>query len=191
MSAIDQLEKELEDLRSRFSQAFQVLDGFSQLQTHFEQLTQTQQELEQSLSQAKNSLEDASAPSELQEQYTELESQFETKYAQLQSEILDLRHSFEATTYDLQEQLHHDRSQLKQLEQTATVPDPGADTNKLDWLENSMQDLSNLIYADRSALQHLDRRLNHVKRVTDIITIVGGSGFFVMTIIMIVTRLNR
>ncbi|KAI9132872.1 hypothetical protein [Acaryochloris sp. CCMEE 5410] len=187
MSAIDQLEKELEDLRSRFSQAFQVLDGFSQLQTHFEQLTQTQQELEQSLSQAKNSLEDASAPSELQEQYTELESQFEAKYAQLQSDILDLRHSFEATTYDLQEQLHHDRNQLKQLEQTAS-PAPGADTNKLDWLENSMQDLSNLIYADRSALQHLDRRLNHVKRVTDIITIVGASGFFVMTIIMVVTR---
>lgn len=187
MSAIDQLEKELESLRSRFSQAFQVLDGFSELQTHFEQLTQTQQELEQSLSQAKNSLEEASVPSQLQEQYVELESQFDTKYAQLQSEILDLRHSFEATTYDLQEQLHHDRSQLQQLEQ-ATTPAPGSDTNKLDWLENSMQDLSNLIYADRSALQHLDRRLNHVKRVTDIITIVGASGFFVMTIIMVVTR---
>ncbi len=187
MSAIDQLEKELEDLRSRFSQAFQVLDGFSQLQTHFEQLTQAQQELEQSLDRAKNTLQETSAPAQLQEQYSELESQLEAKYAQLQSELLDLRHSFEATTYDLQEQLHHDRSQLKQLEQTADSS-PGADTNKLDWLENSMQDLSNLIYADRSALQHLDRRLNHVKRVTDIMTIVGASCFFVMTIIVFVTR---
>jgi len=183
LSAIDRLEKELEGLRSRFSEAFQVLDGFSQLQTHFEQLTRTQQELEQSLSQAKNSLQETSEPA----QYAELESQLEAKFAQLQSEILDLRHSFEATTYDLQEQLHHDRSQLKQLDQM-TAPAPGADTNKLDWLENSMQDLSNLIYADRSALQHLDRRLNHVKRVTDIMTIVGASGFFVMTIIIFVTR---
>ncbi|WP_299484655.1 hypothetical protein [Acaryochloris sp. IP29b_bin.137] len=183
MSAIDQIERELQDLRSRFSQAFQVLDGFAQLQTHFEHLTQTQQELEESLNQAKDRLQDTSVPTHLQEKYTELE----TQYAQLQSELLDLRHSFEATTYDLQEQLHHDRSQIKQLEQSAGTA-PGADSNKMEWLENSMQDLSNLIYADRSALQHLDRRLNHVKRVTDIITIVGASCFFILTIMIFVTR---
>lgn len=188
MSAIDQIERELEDLRSRFSQAFQVLDGFSQLQTHFEQLTQTQQELEESLDRAKDSLQKSSMSTQLQEQYTQLESQIEAKYAQLHTELLDLRHSYEATTYDLQDQLHQDRSQLKQLGQPSGST-PGTDHNKLDWLENSMQDLSNLIYADRSALQHLDRRLNHVKRVTDIITIVGASGFFVMTIIVFfVTR---
>lgn len=187
MKAIDQIERELEDLRSRFSQAFQVLDNFSQLQTHFEQLTQTQQELEQSLSRAKDTLQASSVPAQLQEQYTQLESQMEAKYAQLHSELLDLRHSFEATTYDLQDQLHQDRGQFKQLEQNAGIP-PGADNNKLDWLENSMQDLSNLIYADRSALQHLDRRLNHVKRVTDIMTIVGASCFFVITVILFVTR---
>lgn len=187
MSAIDQIERDLQDLRSRFSQAFQVLDDFAQLQTHFEHLTQTQQELEQSLNQAKDRLQDTPVPTHLQEKYTELESQFEAKYAQLQSELLDLRHSFEATTYDLQDQLHHDRSQLKQLEKSAGTT-PGTDNNKMDWLENSMQDLSNLIYADRSALQHLDRRLNHVKRVTDIITIVGASCFFIMTVIVFVTR---
>lgn len=187
MRPIDQIEKELEDLRSRFSQAFQVLDGFSQLQIHFEQLTQTQAELEHSLSRAKESLRESPIPAQLQEQHNQLETQLEAKYAQLQSELLDLRHSFEASTYDLQDQLHHDRNQLKQLEQsTGTVP--GTDNNKLDWLENSMQDLSNLIYADRSALQHLDRRLNHVKRMTDILTVVGASCFFVMTVIMFVTR---
>ncbi|WP_299407417.1 hypothetical protein [Acaryochloris sp. IP29b_bin.148] len=187
MKAIDQIEKELEDLRGRFSQAFQVLDDFSQLQTHFEQLTQAQQELEQSLSQAKDRLQTSSAPGQLHEQYTQLEEQFETKYAQLHSELLDLRHSFEATTYDLQDQLHQDRGQLKQLEQTSGIA-PGGDNNKIEWLENSMQDLSNLIYADRSALQHLDRRLNHVKRVTDIMTIVGASCFFIITVILFVTR---
>lgn len=186
MSAIDQIERELEDLRSRFSQAFQVLDNLAQLQTHFEHLTQTQQELEQSLTQAKERLQGSSLPSDLQEKYAELESQFEAKYTQLQSEVLDLRHSFEATTYDLQDQLHHDRTQIKQLEQSSGVV-PGGDNNKMDWLENSMQDLSNLIYADRSALQHLDRRLNHVKRITDILTVGGGVLVFLVTVFIFVT----
>lgn len=187
MTAIDQIEKELADLRSRFSQAFQVLDDLSQLQTHFEQLTQTQQDLEVTLSRAQNALQASSTPVALQEQYSQLEAQLEAKYTQLHSELLDLRHSFEATTYDLQDQLHQDRSQLHQLGQHASTPS-SMDNNKLDWLENSMQDLSNLIYADRSALQHLDRRLNHVKRVTDIITIVGASCIFVITVVLFVTR---
>lgn len=183
MTAIDQIEKELADLRSRFSQAFQVLDDLSQIQTHFEQLTQTQQDLEATLSRAQNTLSASSTPVALQEQY----SQLEAKYTQLHSEMLDLRHSFEATTYDLQDQLHQDRNQLNQLGQNATTPS-SMDNSKLDWLENSMQDLSNLIYADRSALQHLDRRLNYVKRVTDIITIVGASCLFVITVVLFVTR---
>jgi len=186
LTAIDQIEKELADLRNRFSQAFQVLDDFSQLQTHFEQLTQTQQDLEATLGRAQNTLQASSTPV-LQEQYSQLEAQLEAKYAQLHSELLDLRHSFEATTYDLQDQLHQDRNQLHQLGQNANAPS-SMDNNKLDWLENSMQDLSNLIYADRSALQHLDRRLNHVKRITDIITVVGASFLFVITVVLFVTH---
>ncbi|NJM64942.1 MAG: hypothetical protein HC851_04375 [Acaryochloris sp. RU_4_1] len=188
MRAIDQIEKELETLRSRFNQAFQVLDGFSQLQTHFEQLTQTQQELEQSLNQAKAALQESSPPAQLQAQYTQLETQLETQFAQLHAELIDLRHSFEASTYDLQEQLHQDRSQLNQLQQQNLNTTPGVEGNKLDWLENSLQDLSNLIYADRAALQHLDRRLNHVKRLTDLQTIIGAGCFFLMTLIVFVTR---
>jgi uncharacterized phage infection (PIP) family protein YhgE len=187
LRAIDQIEKELETLRSRFNQAFQVLDGFSQLQTHFERLTQTQQELEQSLTQAKAALQESSPPAQLQE-YTQLETQLEAKFTQLHGELIDLRHNFESTTYDLQEQLHQDRRQLNQLQQQNLNTTPGVESNKLDWLENSLQDLSNLIYADRAALQHLDRRLNHVKRLTDLQTIIGASCFFLMTIIVIVTR---
>lgn len=183
MSAIDQVERELKDLRSRFSQAFQVLDGFAQLQTHLERLAQTQEELEQSLSQAKERLQASSSPTDL----NDLESKLEDRCSQLHSELLDLRHSFEATTYELRDQLHHEQTQIKQLEKFAGTTS-GADNNKMDWLENSMQELSNLIYADRSALQHLDRRLKQVKRLTDVLTIVGGCCFFIMTLIIFLTR---
>jgi len=182
LSAIDQVERELKDLRSRFSQAFQVLDGFAQLETHLERLAQTQEELEQSLNQAKDRLQDSST-----NDFSDLESKIEDRCSQLHSELLDLRHSFEATTYELRDQLHHEQTQIKQLEKFAGTTS-GSDSNKMDWLENSMQELSNLIYADRSALQHLDRRLKQVKRLTDVLTIVGGCCFFIMTLIIFLTR---
>lgn len=184
MTPVNQIEQEFEELRKRSHEAFQVLDQFTQLHSQLEQLTQTQQELDQYLQQVQTLLQ----ASPIANQSLELETQVDHRFTQFHSELLELRQNFEATTYDLQRQLRQDRIQIKHLEQCQQDPDSSQDGRKLAWLEDSLQDLSSLIYADRSALQHLDRRVNQAKRTIDLLSLLGPLSLIIMTVVLLIVR---
>ncbi|HEY9826891.1 MAG TPA: hypothetical protein V6D19_15745 [Stenomitos sp.] len=183
MSEIEQLEQELAELRRRFAQALSVVEDLSQVKAYFSDLSQKHQALETSLEKAKVFLENPPEPS-LEPRLAQLESQVDVRYEQLQAQLTNFRFDFDAVTRQLKEQIDRDQAKLHELNKGHPVSENSEDGDRLKWLESSLQHLNSSIYADRSMLQKLERRYNNLKRLVDIIAVVGVTGFILIVVLI-------
>jgi chromosome segregation ATPase len=175
LNEIDQIEQELSELKQRFAQSAQVLEDLAQLKVQFSELTQTYQAIQSSLGQAEQILKSSPEQSEaLTARLSQMESQFETRYEQLQAQLTNSRFDFDATSRQLQEKIEQDHHVLTQLRQTQEKSFANLDDgDRIQWLESSLQHFNSSMYADRTALQKLERNYNDLKRLLDICMIVG------------------
>lgn len=175
MNEIDQIEQELSELKQRFAQSAQVLEDLAQLKGQFSELTQTYQAIQSSLGQAEQMLKGSPEQSEaLGARLSQIESQFETRYEQLQAQLTNSRFDFDATSRQLQEKMEQDHHVLTQLKQTQEKSVANLDDgDRIQWIESSLQHFNSSMYADRTALQKLERNYNDLKRVVDIMMIAG------------------
>lgn len=175
MNEIDQIEQELSELKQRFAQSAQVLDDLAHLKTQFSELAQTYQAVQSSLGKAEEILKSSPEQSKaLGTRLSQIESQFEIRYEQLQAQLTNSRFDFDATNRQLQEKLEQDRQELTRLRQTQEKSSTHLEeSDRIQWLESSLQHFNSSMYADRTALQKLERNYNDLKRVVDIIVVVG------------------
>ncbi len=175
MNEIDQIEQELSELKQRFAQSAQVLDDLAHLKVEFSELTQTYQAIQSSLGQAEEILKGTPAQSEvLGKKLSQVESQFEMRYEQLQAQLTNSRFDFDATGRQLQEKIEQNHQELIRLRQAQEKfsANPEED-DRIQWLESSLQHFNSTMYADRTALQKLERNYSDLKRVVDIVVVVG------------------
>jgi chromosome segregation ATPase len=175
LNEIDQIEQELSELKQRFAQSAQVLDDLAHLKVQFSELTQTYQAIQSSLGQAEQVLKGSPHQSEaLGMRLSQIESQFEMRYEQLQVQLTNSRFDFDATNRQLQEKIEQDHQELTRLRQTQQKSFANLDDgDRIQWLESSLQHFNSSMYADRTALQKLERNYNDLKRMVDIIVVVG------------------
>jgi SMC interacting uncharacterized protein involved in chromosome segregation len=175
LNEIDQVEQELSELKRRFAQSAQVLDDLAHLKAQFSELTQTYQAVQASLGQAEQILKGSPEQSEaLSIRLSQIESQFETRYEQLQAQLTNSRFDFEATNRQLQEQVEQYHQELARFRQSREKSSTNLDEDdRIQWLESSLQHFNSSMYADRTALQKLERNYNDLKRVVDIMVVVG------------------
>jgi chromosome segregation ATPase len=176
LNEIDQVEQELSELKQRFAQSAQVLDDLAHLKVQFSELTQTYQAVQASLGQAEQILKGSPEQSEaLGIKLSQIESQFEMRYEQLQAQLTNSRFDFDATNRQLQEQVEQYHQELGRLRQSQDKSSANLDDgDRIQWLESSLQHFNSSMYADRTALQKLERNYNDLKRVVDIIVVVGS-----------------
>jgi chromosome segregation ATPase len=184
LNDIDQLEQELSALRQRVAQSLAVVDDLSQAKQQFAQLAETHQSLQQALDEAKSLLVQSQNSSSLEPRLAQLESQTDVRYEQLQAQLTNFRFDFDAMTRQFQEQLDRGQGQLSQMKRSGTQEPKGDDSERLQWLESSLQHLNSTLYADRSTLQKLERRYITLKRMVDIIAVVGFVSIMLMGLVV-------
>jgi DNA repair exonuclease SbcCD ATPase subunit len=187
LNEIDQIEQELSELKQRFTQSAQVLDDLAHLKVQFSEFTQTYQAIQSSLGQAEQALKGSPEQSEaLDTRLTHIESQFEMRYEQLQAQLTNSRFDFDATNRQLQEKIEQDHQELTRLRQTQQKSSANLDdSDRIQWLESSLQHFNSSMYSDRTALQKLERNYNDLKRVVDIMMVVGPIVCFLFLIALI------
>jgi DNA repair exonuclease SbcCD ATPase subunit len=175
LNEIDQIEQELSGLKQRFAQSAKVLEDLAHLKSQFSELTQTYQAIQSSLGQAEQILKGSPEQSEaLSTRLSQIESQFETRYEQLQAQLTNSRFDFDATNRQLHEKIEQDHQELARLKQTQDQSSANSeDGDRIQWLESSLQHFNSSMYADRTALQKLERNYNDLKRLVDIIVVIG------------------
>jgi DNA anti-recombination protein RmuC len=189
LNEIDQLEQELVALRQRFTQSLEVLEDLVHIKEKFDTLSDTYQLLQSNIDQAKTFLETASTPS-VEPRMIQLEAEMDVRYEQLQAQLTNLRFDSDAAARQLREEVELEQQKLAHLSQNSDQLPGGAaeDINRIKWVESSLQHLNSSVYADRAALQKLDRRVVSIKRMIDIIAVAGFVGFMVMGLIFFVLR---
>jgi DNA repair exonuclease SbcCD ATPase subunit len=172
LNEIDHLEQELGALRQRFAQSAEVLEDLSQIKEKFQTLSDSYQALQGSIDQAKAFLEASPTESRL----AQVEAQMDVRYEQLQAQLTNLRFDFEATTRQLREDADRNLTMPRSTSPSDVKQGPlGSieEDNRIKWIESSLQHLNTSVYADRSMLQKLDRRVSTLKRTIDIIAVAG------------------
>ena len=188
MNEIDQLEQELVALRQRFAQSLEVLEDLAHIKEKFDTLSDTYQLLQSNIDQAKTFLETASTPS-VEPRMVQLEAEMDVRYEQLQAQLTNLRFDSDAAARQLREEIELEQQKLAHINQNSDqLPGGIEDVNRIKWVESSLQHLNSSVYADRAALQKLDRRVASIKRMIDIIAVVGFVGFMVMGLIFFILR---
>jgi chromosome segregation ATPase len=188
LNEIDQLEQELVALRQRFAQSLQVLEDLAHIKEKFGTLSDTYQVLQGNIDQAKTFLETASTPS-VEPRLAQLEAEMDIRYEQLQAQLANLRFDSDAAARQLREEVELEQQQLAHLRQNSDqLPGGTEDANRIKWVESSLQHINSSVYADRAALQKLDRRVSSIKRMIDIIAIAGGVvGFMIIMLIFFIS----
>ncbi len=188
MNEIDQLEQELVALRQRFAQSLEVLEDLAHIKEKFGTLSNTYQVLQNNIDQAKTFLETASTPS-VEPRLAQLETEMDIRYEQLQAQLTNLRFDSDAAARQLREEVELEQQKLAHLSQNSDqLPGGIEDTNRIKWVESSLQHLNSSVYADRAALQKLERRMSSIKRMIDIIAVTGFVSFMVMGLIFFILR---
>ncbi len=188
MNEIDQLEQELTALRQRFAQSLEVLEDLAHIKEKFETLSETYQLLQNNIDQAKTLLEAASTPS-VEPRLAHLEAEMDLRHEQLQAQLTNLRFDSDAAARQLRKEVELEQQKLVTLSQNSNhLPSGVEDANRIKWIESSLQHLNNSVYADRTTLQKLDRRVASIKRMVDIIAVIGFVGFMVMMLIFMVLK---
>lgn len=189
MNEIDQLEQEFAALRQRFAQSLEVLENLSQVKEKFDKLSDSYQILQSSIDQAKTFLETSSVES-VEPRLLQLEAQMDVRYEQLQAQLTNLRFDFDAVTRQLREDVERGQQKLTHVMQSSSDQSLLSieDTNRIKWVESSLQHLNSSVYADRSALQKLDRRVTTLKRTIDIVAVIGFVGFMVLGVIFFIVK---
>jgi DNA repair exonuclease SbcCD ATPase subunit len=184
LNDLDQLEQELATLRQRVAQSLEIVDDLSQAKQQFAQLSQTHQSLQQTLDEAKTLLAQSPISSSIESRLAQLESQTDIRYEQLQAQLTNFRFDFDAMTRQFQEQLDRSQSKLSYLQRDTEQESQGGDAERLQWLESSLQHLNSTLYADRSTIQNLERRYITLKRMVDIIAVVGFVSIMLMALVI-------
>jgi chromosome segregation ATPase len=180
LNEIDQLEQELVALRQRFAQSLEVLEDLAHVKEKFDTLSETYQVLQNRLDQAKTFLETAS-PQAVEPRLAQLEAQMDMRHEQLQAQLTNLRFDSDAAARQLREDVALEQQKLTTLNGNSEQFQGGKeDANRVKWVESALQHLNSSVYADRAALQKLDRRVAGIKRMIDIIAVTGFVGFMVM-----------
>ncbi len=178
MNEIDQIEQDLLELKQRFTQSADVLEELSQIKAQFSDLSQSRQALEASLAKADQLFNQS--PEQLQSvetKFAQVEQQFESRYEQLQAQLTSFRFDFDAINRQLHEKIEQDRQGITRLEEVheQALANLGVDdADRLKWIESSLQHFNASIYNDRTALQKLERRYTDLKRLVNIMAVVGG-----------------
>jgi chromosome segregation ATPase len=188
LNEIDQLEQELVALRQRFAQSLEVLEDLAHIKEKFSTLSNTYQVLQNNIDQAKTFLETASTPS-VEPRLAQLETEMDIRYEQLQAQLTNLRFDSDAAARQLREEVELEQQKLAHLSQNGDqLPSGIEDANRIKWVESSLQHLNSSVYADRAALQKLERRMSSIKRMIDIIAVTGFVSFMVMGLIFFILR---
>jgi chromosome segregation ATPase len=187
LNEIDQIEQELSELKQRFAQSARVLEELTHVRMQFSEISQTYEALQLSLIKAEQALAVSDGQSEaVDARLSQMESQFETRYEQLQAQLTNFRFDFDATNRQLHEKVeqeHHELTRIKQAQENTLAHEDDGD--RLQWLENSLQHFNSSIYADRNSLQKLERSYSDLKRIVDIVIVVGPVMFLLMLIALI------
>jgi chromosome segregation ATPase len=191
LNEIDQIERELLELRQRFAQSAEVLEELTLIKAQFSELSHSRQELQARLEQAEQLFNQSPGQTQTFEaRLSQIEQQLETRSEQLQAQLTSFRFDFDAINRQLHEKIEQDHQGLARLEeaQEQTLASLSVDdADRLKWIESSLQHFNASIYNDRTSLQKLERRCTELKRNVDIIAIIGGIAFFlaILTIIFL------
>jgi chromosome segregation ATPase len=185
LNEIDQLEQELVALRKQFAQSLEVLEGLAHIKEKFDTLSDTYQLLQNNIDQAKTFLE-TSSPQSVEPRLAQLEAEMDIRHEQLQAQLTNLRFDSDAAARQLREEVGLEQQKLANLSQNGELVGGLDDANRLKWVESSLQHLNSSVYADRAALQKLDRRVASMKRMIDIVAIAGFVSFMVLILILII-----
>jgi predicted nuclease with TOPRIM domain len=189
LNEIDKIEQELSELRQRFAQSAEILKELSLVKAQFSELDQSHQTLQANLIQAEQLFNQS--PGEIQPlgaRISQLEQQLEIRCEQLQAQLTSFRFDFDAINRQLHERMDRDlqgRISLGEIDEQITADLSAEDGDRLKWIESSLQHFNASIYNDRTSLQKLERRYSDLKRLVDIIAVVGGVAFFI-TILTII-----
>lgn len=180
MNEIDQLEQELVALRQRFSQSLEVLEDLSHIKEKFDTLSKTYQILQSNIDQSKIFLENSSTQS-VEPRLAQLEAEMDVRHEQLQAQLTNLRFDSDAADRQLRKEVELEQQKLANLSQNSDqFQSEGEEPTRIKWVESSLQNISSSLYADRAALQKLDRRVSSMKRMIDIIAVVGFVSFMIL-----------
>lgn len=190
MNEIDQIEQELTALRKRFAESGEVLEELARLKTQFAGLLEQGEVLQSNLSRTETLFKNIPDQSKaLEVKLAQIESQFETRSEQLQAQLTNFRFDFDAMGRQLQEKIEQDHQGLARLEELqkkgAANPD-GSD--RIQWIESSLQHFNSTLYTDRAAMQKLERRYNELKRYVDTFATVSGIVGFLMLLGLLFLR---
>ncbi len=190
MNEIEQLEKELLELRQRFAQSIGVLEELSQIRAQFADLSHTHDALQTNLEKAKQVLETSPVQSDgLDQRFLQLESQFEARHEQIQAQLTNFQFDFNAMARQLREEIQRRSQALNRGENSSEESNlAGEDADRLQWLESSLQHLNASLYAEQTNVQKLDRRISSLKRNFDIMAISGFVSGLILFIAIFITK---
>ncbi len=190
MNEIEQLEKELSELRQRFAQSIGVLEELSQIRAQFTDLSHTHDALQANLEKAKQVLDTAPVQSDgLDKRFLQLESQFEARHEQIQAQLTNFQFDFNAMARQLREEIQRRNKALSLGENTSEESNlAGEDADRLQWVESSLQHLNASLYAEQTNVQKLDRRISSLKRNFDIMAISGFVAGLLLFLAFFITK---
>jgi uncharacterized protein (DUF3084 family) len=190
LNEIEQLEKELSELRQRFSQSIGVLEELSQIRAQFVDLSLTYEALQDNLEKAKQVLDNLPAQSDgLDKRFLQLESQFEARHEQIQAQLTNFQFDFNAMARQLREEIQRRSQATNPVEHSIGESLlTGEDADRLQWLESSLQHLNASLYSEQANVQKLDRRISSLKRNFDIMAIAGFVAGLVFCLAFFITK---
>ncbi len=154
MRELENIEQELADLRSRFKQALEVLEGLAEVQAQFQDLSQTHLKLKEYVEIAAATLAEVDqAQSRMNQHFLELEKGVDARGDKFRQELLEVRNELENADRNLSEKLARQMSYLSEGNQF-----DARHVERLERLEAHM-------YGAESYIRKLDRRLRTIRDI--------------------------